>query len=73
MNYTYRTLEKYARIVCTECQDLSEGKDNGERFLSQEQYSIQLADPNRGWRCPYCHCYPCDFDDDYIELPLLDK
>ena len=81
MEYTYKTTEKYARIICYECIEMARdgwfGEENreynGEKFLTREQYSKQMEDPNRGWRCPDCRCYPCDWDDDYWELPLREQ
>lgn len=74
---TFRTLDRYARIICDECVDLARACGNteprsvlGEKFLNQAQYNLQMRDANRGWRCPDCRCYPCAWDDDYFELPL---
>lgn len=36
-------------------------------FLTKEQYNEQMARPDRGWQCPVCRCYPCDFDDVHYE------
>lgn len=53
---------KYVRIICYECDP-----NGAEKFLTREVYNQQMRDANRGWRCPDCHCYPCDFDDNYWE------
>lgn len=34
----FKTREKFARIICDECIALTEGRDSGERFLTEEQY-----------------------------------
>lgn len=62
----HRTIEKYVRLFCSECYEMF---GNGEKFLTQEQYNQQMS-VDKPWRCPDCKCYPCDFDDDYWELPL---
>lgn len=58
---------RYARLLCQECIELSEGKDNGERYLSRHEYNRQMDNPSKGWQCPICGTYPCTFDDDYFE------
>lgn len=49
---------KYAKIVCEEC---------GPQFLTEDQYDKQMEDSSKGWRCPQCNCYPCNWDDEYFE------
>lgn len=49
---------KFARVKCDE---------HGWQYLSEDQYDRQLDDPNKGWRCPVCNCYPCEWDDEYFE------
>lgn len=50
--------KQYAKIICEEC---------GPKFLTEKQYEAGLNEPHKGWRCPQCNCYPCDFDDLYFE------
>ncbi len=71
MSATHKTRDRFARLICFEC-DVGDGEihDNGERFLSAETYARQLGKPDKGWSCPACGCYPCEFDDEYFELPL---
>jgi hypothetical protein len=57
-------LVKYVRLICFECRDMGL---NYEKFLTKEQYTQQMSNPDRGWRCPDCKTYPCGFDDDYWE------
>ena len=68
-----RTKEKFARIVCPECIEVSGGNCSGVRYLSKEEYDRQMDDPHVGWRCPVCRTYPCIFDDDYFERPYEKK
>lgn len=50
----------------------SQGHD-GISYLSVDEYTKQITDCNRGWRCLTCGVYPCEFDDDYFDLPLSEE
>lgn len=39
----------------------------GLQFLSEEQYSQQLENPDRPWRCPKCHFGETQWDEDCQE------
>lgn len=54
------------------CPKSKDGSSCGQStFLTKEQYMNQMMNPNKGWQCPQCGIYPCDWDDknydDYIE------
>ncbi len=75
MPYEHKTEMRFARLICFECIEMAEeyghhGEDNGEKFLTRQQYDQQMDNPDKPWRCPDCKCYPCDFDDEYWELPI---
>lgn len=44
-------------------KDLDFGSCGESTFLTKEQYLKQMKNPNRGWQCPKCGCYPCNWDD----------
>jgi len=71
MKTTHKTRDQFARIICVNCHAFSEDNPVDEvSYLSIAEYERQMLDPNRGWRCLACGCYPCEFDDEYFELPL---
>lgn len=49
--------EPYARVVCVNC---------GPKPLTEEQYTDQISNPWKTWRCPNCND-DADFDDTYFE------
>jgi len=49
-------------IHCVKDEDF--GSCGASSYLTEEQYINQMKDADRGWRCPICNCYPCDWDDD---------
>lgn len=51
-------------------KDENFGSCGASSYLTEEQYNQQLSDPNKGWRCPQCHCYPCNWDDAHNENHL---
>jgi DNA-directed RNA polymerase subunit RPC12/RpoP len=59
-------LIKYARLICHECWEMF-GFESRLKYITKENYDKQMMQPDKGWRCPDCHTYPCDFDDDYWE------
>lgn len=52
-------------IHCVKDEDF--GSCGTSSYLTEAEYTRQLSDPDRGWRCPHCHCYPCHFDDEHFE------
>ncbi len=70
----FRTLEKYARVVCVDCIKAARMSGNqtydGSKFLSVESYDAQLRKPGKGWKCPDCKQDSCIWDDAYFDLPL---
>lgn len=59
-------LIKYARLICYECWERF-GIGSRYKYITKENYDLQMKDPNIGWRCPDCKTYPCAFDDEYWE------
>lgn len=55
----------YARVVCQEIDYCG-----GPKFLTKEEYKMQMNYPDRGWRCPNCHG-SATWDDDYWETHHL--
>jgi len=52
------------------CTGLLEGYEcNGGRitYLTEQEYSMQLAAPNLRWRCPQCNAEAWWDDDNYEE------
>ena len=49
------------------------GSCGASSFLTKEQYTQQMMGPDKGWRCPKCGCYPCDWDDENFEKSLESK
>lgn len=52
-------------IHCVKDEDF--GSCGNSSYLTEEQYTEQMENPNRGWKCPQCGCYPCDWDDTNFE------
>lgn len=49
-------------IHCVKDKDF--GACGESTYLTKEQYLKQMSNPNRGWQCPQCGCYPCNWDDE---------
>lgn len=57
-------------IHCVKDEDF--GSCGESTYLTKAQYDKQMANPNIGWRCPKCNCYPCNFDDaNYEQMTYL--
>lgn len=52
-------------IHCIKDEDF--GSCGKSSYLTKQQYLDQMKNPDRGWQCPVCRCYPCDFDDKNFE------
>jgi hypothetical protein len=46
-------------------KDKDFGSCGASSYLTEEEYLRQYLD--RGWRCPRCHCHPCEFDSENYE------
>lgn len=65
------------RIICID-NGLGDGRPGTPRgcgpiFLTEAEYRRQMMDPDRGWRCPICRCYPQEFDDEWYETFLQSR
>jgi len=52
-------------IICYGPFDLP-GNGCGKVYLTEEEYSKQISNPNKTWRCPNCR-YEASWDDDNYE------
>ncbi len=52
-------------IHCVKDDDF--GSCGESSFLTEHEYLRQLVDADKGWRCPRCNCYPCNWDDAHFE------
>lgn len=48
-------------VHCVKDEDF--GSCGASSYLTKNQYMQQLGNPNKGWSCPQCGCYPCEWDD----------
>lgn len=53
--------------------DLQFGTCGQSTYLTEAEYEAQLSDGDKGWRCPNCRCYPCEWDDANFEKHQINE